>query len=159
MEKAKQNIRQQWLKKFVDREANFDYEAFCEMMRSPGNDVLKEELNRLCQLSGAIADKNKIWQQIQPRMNKTSRHLIRRCAKYVAILILPLLTGFLWWINERDTENVTSGKAQFISILPGTSKAYVLFSQGQRMDLTITGYDTTVIENGIQVRVDSSGKI
>ena len=33
MEKENQNNQEQWLKAFVDREEDFDYEAFCEMMR------------------------------------------------------------------------------------------------------------------------------
>lgn len=160
MEKEKQNNQEQWLKAFVDREEDFDYEAFCEMMRSPDNEDLREEFERVRRLTALEADKAKMWKQVQSRMNKNSRYRVKRYLKYAAIIVAFVLAGGTWWMVKENPEEIISVELSETSMLsPGTPKAYILFSSGQRMDLTTTGHDTMVMEKGMQVRVGSSGKI
>lgn len=160
MEKEKQNNQEQWLKAFVDREEDFDYEAFCEMMRSPDNEDLREEFERVRRLTVLEADKAKMWKQVQSRMNKNSRYRVKRYLKYAAIIVAFVLVGGTWWMVKENPEEVISVELSETSMLsPGTPKAYILFSSGQRMDLTTTEHDTMIMEKGMQVRVGSSGKI
>lgn len=160
MEKEKQNNQEQWLKAFVDREEDFDYEAFCEMMRSPDNEDLREEFERVRRLTALEADKAKMWKQVQSRMNKNSRYRVKRYLKYAAIIVAFVLVGGTWWMVKENPEEVISVELSETSMLsPGTPKAYILFSSGQRMDLTTTEHDTMIMEKGMQVRVGSSGKI
>lgn len=77
MEKENQNNQEQWLKAFVDREEDFDYEAFCEMMRSPDNEDLREEFERVRRLTALEANKAKMWKQVQSRMNKIPRYQVK----------------------------------------------------------------------------------
>lgn len=158
MEKEKQNNQEQWLKAFVDREEDFDYEAFCEMMCSPDNEDLREEFERVRRLTALEANKAKMWKQVQSRMNKNSRYRVKRYLKYAAIIVAFVLVGGTWWMVKEN-----SGDASKLSVItslsPGIPKAYILFSEGQRMDLTATERDTTIVEKGMQVRVDSSGKV
>lgn len=158
MEKEKQNNREQWLKAFVDRKEDFDYEAFCEMMRSPGNEDLREEFDRLRRLSVLGADKTKIWEQVQSRMNKNSRYRVKRYLKYAAVIVAFVLAGGAWWMVKENSGDVSKSSVT-TALAPGIPKAYILFSEGQRMDLTVTECDTTIVEKGMQVRVDSSGKV
>ena len=81
MEKENQNNQEQWLKAFVDREEDFDYEAFCEMMRSLDNEDLREEFERVRRLTALVANKAKMWKQVQSRMNKNSRYQVKRYLK------------------------------------------------------------------------------
>jgi len=160
MEKEKQDNREQWLKAFVDRKEEFDYEAFCQMMCSPDNDDLREEFERLRLLSALEADKTRIWEQIQPRMNKNSRYQVKRYLKYAAVIVAFVLAGGTWWMVKENSGEVISNELSITSTLsPGTPKAYILFSGGQRMDLATMGHDTTIVEKGMRVRVDSSGKV
>ena len=160
MEKEKQNNQEQWLKAFVDREEDFDYEAFCEMMRSPDNEDLREEFERVRRLTVLEADKAKMWKQVQSRMNKNSRYRVKRYLKYAAIIVAFVLAGGTWWMVKENPEDIISVELSETSMLsPGTPKAYILFSSGQRMDLTTTEHDTMIMEKGMQVRVGSSGKI
>lgn len=160
MEKENQNNQEQWLKAFVDREEDFDYEAFCEMMRSPDNEDLREEFERVRRLTVLEADKAKMWKQVQSRMNKNSRYRVKRYLKYAAIIVAFVLVGGTWWMVKENPEEVISVELSETSMLsPGTPKAYILFSSGQRMDLTTTEHDTMIMEKGMQVRVGSSGKI
>ena len=160
MEKEKQNNQEQWLKAFVDREEDFDYEAFCEMMRSPDNEDLREEFERVRRLTVLEADKAKMWKQVQSRMNKNSRYRVKRYLKYAAIIVAFVLAGGTWWMVKENPEEIISVELSETSMLsPGTPKAYILFSSGQRMDLTTTEHDTKIMEKGMQVRVGSSGKI
>lgn len=160
MEKEKQNNQEQWLKAFVDREEDFDYEAFCEMMRSPDNEDLREEFERVRRLTVLEADKAKMWKQVQSRMNKNSRYQVKRYLKYAAIIVAFVLAGGTWWMVKENPEEIISVELSETSMLsPGTPKAYILFSSGQRMDLTTTEHDTMIMEKGMQVRVGSSGKI
>ena len=160
MEKEKQNNQEQWLKAFVDREEDFDYEAFCEMMRSPDNEDLREEFERVRRLTVLEADKAKMWKQVQSRMNKNSRYRVKRYLKYAAIIVAFVLAGGTWWMVKGNPEEIISVELSETSMLsPGTPKAYILFSSGQRMDLTTTEHDTMIMEKGMQVRVGSSGKI
>lgn len=160
MEKENQNNQEQWLKAFVDREEDFDYEAFCEMMRSPDNEDLREEFERVRRLTVLEADKAKMWKQVQSRMNKNSRYRVKRYLKYAAIIVAFVLAGGTWWMVKENPEEIISVELSETSMLsPGTPKAYILFSSGQRMDLTTTGHDTMIMEKGMQVRVGSSGKI
>ena len=160
MEKEKQNNQEQWLKAFVDREEDFDYEAFCEMMRSPDNEDLREEFERVRRLTVLEADKAKMWKQVQSRMNKNSRYRVKRYLKYAAIIVAFVLAGGTWWMVKENPEEIISVELSETSMLsPGTPKAYILFSSGQRMDLTTTEHDTMIMEKGMQVRVGSSGKI
>lgn len=158
MEKEKQNNREQWLKAFIDRKEDFDYEAFCQMMRSPDSDVLREEFERLRQLSVLEADKVKIWKQIQPRINNFPRYQVKRYLKYVAIFVAFVLVGVTWWIAKENSGNVSKLSVNK-ALVPGISKAYILFSEGQRMDLTTTERDTTIEEKGMRVSVASCGKV
>ena len=160
MEKEKQNNQEQCLKAFVDREEDFDYEAFCEMMRSPDNEDLREEFERVRRLTVLEADKAKMWKQVQSRMNKNSRYRVKRYLKYAAIIVAFVLAGGTWWMVKENPEEIISVELSETSMLsPGTPKAYILFSSGQRMDLTTTEHDTMIMEKGMQVRVGSSGKI
>ena len=160
MEKEKQNNQEQWLKAFVDREEDFDYEAFCEMMRSPDNEDLREEFERVRRLTALEADKAKMWKQVQSRMNKNSCYQVKRYLKYAAIIVAFVLAGGTWWMVTENPEEIISVELSETSMLsPGTPKAYILFSSGQRMDLTTTEHDTMIMEKGMQVRVGSSGKI
>ena len=160
MEKEKQNNQEQWLKAVVDREEDFDYEAFCEMMRSPDNEDLREEFERVRRLTVLEADKAKMWKQVQSRMNKNSRYRVKRYLKYAAIIVAFVLAGGTWWMVKENPEEIISVELSETSMLsPGTPKAYILFSSGQRMDLTTTEHDTMIMEKGMQVRVGSSGKI
>lgn len=160
MEKENQNNQEQWLKAFVDREEDFDYEAFCEMMRSPDNEDLREEFERVRRLTVLEADKAKMWKQVQSRMNKNSRYQVKRYLKYAAIIVAFVLAGGTWWMVKENPEEIISVELSETSMLsPGTPKAYILFSSGQRMDLTTTEHDTMIMEKGMQVRVGSSGKI
>ena len=160
MEKENQNNQEQWLKAFVDREEDFDYEAFCEMMRSPDNEDLREEFERVRRLTVLEADKAKMWKQVQSRMNKNSRYRVKRYLKYAAIIVAFVLAGGTWWMVKENPEEIISVELSETSMLsPGTPKAYILFSSGQRMDLTTTEHDTMIMEKGMQVRVGSSGKI
>lgn len=160
MEKEKQNNQEQWLKAFVDREEDFDYEAFCEMMRSPDNEDLREEFERVRRLTALEANKAKMWKQVQSRMNKNSRYQVKRYLKYAAIIVAFVLAGGTWWMVKENPEEIISVELSETSMLsPGTPKAYILFSSGQRMDLTTTEHDTMIMEKGMQVRVGSSGKI
>ena len=160
MEKEKQNNQEQRLKAFVDREEDFDYEAFCEMMRSPDNEDLREEFERVRRLTVLEADKAKMWKQVQSRMNKNSRYRVKRYLKYAAIIVAFVLAGGTWWMVKENPEEIISVELSETSMLsPGTPKAYILFSSGQRMDLTTTEHDTMIMEKGMQVRVGSSGKI
>ena len=160
MEKEKQNNQEQWLKAFVDREEDFDYEAFCEMMRSPDNEDLREEFERVRRLTALEADKAKMWKQVQSRMNKNSCYQVKRYLKYAAIIVAFVLAGGTWWMVKENPEEIISVELSETSMLsPGTPKAYILFSSGQRMDLTTTEHDTMIMEKGMQVRVGSSGKI
>lgn len=160
MEKEKQNNQEQWLKAFVDREEDFDYEAFCEMMRSPDNEDLREEFERVRRLTVLEADKAKMWKQVQSRMNKNSCYQVKRYLKYAAIIVAFVLAGGTWWMVKENPEEIISVELSETSMLsPGTPKAYILFSSGQRMDLTTTEHDTMIMEKGMQVRVGSSGKI
>lgn len=160
MEKENQNNQEQWLKAFVDREEDFDYEAFCEMMRSPDNEDLREEFERVRRLTVLEADKAKMWKQVQSRMNKNSRYRVKRYLKYAAIIVAFVLVGGTWWMVKENPEEIISVELSETSMLsPGTPKAYILFSSGQRMDLTTTEHDTMIMEKGMQVRVGSSGKI
>ena len=160
MEKEKLNNQEQWLKAFVDREEDFDYEAFCEMMRSPDNEDLREEFERVRRLTVLEADKAKMWKQVQSRMNKNSRYRVKRYLKYAAIIVAFVLAGGTWWMVKENPEEIISVELSETSMLsPGTPKAYILFSSGQRMDLTTTEHDTMIMEKGMQVRVGSSGKI
>lgn len=160
MEKENQNNQEQWLKAFVDREEDFDYEAFCEMMRSLDNEDLREEFERVRRLTVLEADKAKMWKQVQSRMNKNSRYQVKRYLKYAAIIVAFVLAGGTWWMVKENPEEIISVELSETSMLsPGTPKAYILFSSGQRMDLTTTEHDTMIMEKGMQVRVGSSGKI
>lgn len=160
MEKENQNNQEQWLKAFVDREEDFDYEAFCEMMRSPDNEDLREEFERVRRLTALVANKAKMWKQVQSRMNKNSRYQVKRYLKYAAIIVAFVLAGGTWWMVKENPEEIISVELSETSMLsPGTPKAYILFSSGQRMDLTTTEHDTMIMEKGMQVRVGSSGKI
>ena len=160
MEKENQNNQEQWLKAFVDREEDFDYEAFCEMMRSPDNEDLREEFERVRRLTALEANKAKMWKQVQSRMNKNSRYQVKRNLKYAAIIVAFVLAGGTWWMVKENPEEIISVELSETSMLsPGTPKAYILFSSGQRMDLTTTEHDTMIMEKGMQVRVGSSGKI
>ena len=160
MEKEKQNNQEQWLKAFVDREEDFDYEAFCEMMRSPDNEDLREEFERVRRLTALEADKAKMWKQVQSRMNKNSCYQVKRYLKYAAIIVAFVLAGGTWWMVKENPEEIISVELSETSMLsPGTPKAFILFSSGQRMDLTTTEHDTMIMEKGMQVRVGSSGKI
>ena len=160
MEKEKQNNQEQWLKAFVDREEDFDYEAFCEMMRSLDNEDLREEFERVRRLTALVANKAKMWKQVQSRMNKNSRYQVKRYLKYAAIIVAFVLAGGTWWMVKENPEEIISVELSETSMLsPGTPKAYILFSSGQRMDLTTTEHDTMIMEKGMQVRVGSSGKI
>ncbi len=160
MEKEKQNNQEQWLKAFVDREEDFDYEAFCEMMRSPDNEDLREEFERVRRLTVLEADKAKMWKQVQSRMNKNSRYRVKRYLKYAAIIVAFVLAGGTWWMVKENPEEIISVELSETSMLsPGTPKAYILFSCGQRMDFTTTEHDTMIMEKGMQVREGSSGKI
>lgn len=160
MEKENQNNQEQWLKAFVDREEDFDYEAFCEMMRSPDNEDLREEFERVRRLTALEANKAKMWKQVQSRMNKNSRYQVKRYLKYAAIIVAFVLAGGTWWMVKENPEEIISVELSETSMLsPGTPKAYILFSSGQRMDLTTTEHDTMIMEKGMQVRVGSSGKI
>ena len=102
MEKEKQNNQEQWLKAFVDREEDFDYEAFCEMMRSPDNEDLREEFERVRRLTVLEADKAKMWKQVQSRMNKNSRYRVKRYLKYAAIIVAFVLAGGTWWLCRPE---------------------------------------------------------
>ena len=160
MEKENQNNQEQWLKAFVDREEDFDYEAFCEMMRSLDNEDLREEFERVRRLTALVANKAKMWKQVQSRMNKNSRYQVKRYLKYAAIIVAFVLAGGTWWMVKENPEEIISVELSETSMLsPGTPKAYILFSSGQRMDLTTTEHDTMIMEKGMQVRVGSSGKI
>lgn len=160
MEKENQNNQEQWLKAFVDREEDFDYEAFCEMMRSLDNEDLREEFERVRRLTALVANKAKMWKQVQSRMNKNSRYRVKRYLKYAAIIVAFVLAGGTWWMVKENPEEIISVELSETSMLsPGTPKAYILFSSGQRMDLTTTEHDTMIMEKGMQVRVGSSGKI
>ena len=160
MEKENQNNQEQWLKAFVDREEDFDYEAFCEMMRSLDNEDLREEFERVRRLTALVANKAKMWKQVQSRMNKNSRYQVKRYLKYAAIIVAFVLAGGTWWMVKENPEEIISVELSETSMLsPGTPKAYILFSSGQRMDLTTTETDTMIMEKGMQVRVGSSGKI
>lgn len=160
MEKENQNNQEQWLKAFVDREEDFDYEAFCEMMRSPDNEDLREEFERVRRLTALEANKAKMWKQVQSRMNNNSRYQVKRYLKYAAIIVAFVLAGGTWWMVKENPEEIISVELSETSMLsPGTPKAYILFSSGQRMDLTTTEHDTMIMEKGMQVRVGSSGKI
>lgn len=160
MEKENQNNQEQWLKAFVDREEDFDYEAFCEMMRSLDNEDLREEFERVRRLTALEANKAKMWKQVQSRMNKNSRYQVKRYLKYAAIIVAFVLAGGTWWMVKENPEEIISVELSETSMLsPGTPKAYILFSSGQRMDLTTTEHDTMIMEKGMQVRVGSSGKI
>ena len=160
MEKENQNNQEQWLKAFVDREEDFDYEAFCEMMRSPDNEDLREEFERVRRLTALEANKAKMWKQVQSRMNKNSRYQVKRYLKYASIIVAFVLAGGTWWMVKENPEEIISVELSETSMLsPGTPKAYILFSSGQRMDLTTTEHDTMIMEKGMQVRVGSSGKI
>ena len=160
MEKENQNNQEQWLKAFVDREEDFDYEAFCEMMRSLDSEDLREEFERVRRLTALVANKAKMWKQVQSRMNKNSRYQVKRYLKYAAIIVAFVLAGGTWWMVKENPEEIISVELSETSMLsPGTPKAYILFSSGQRMDLTTTEHDTMIMEKGMQVRVGSSGKI
>ena len=160
MEKENQNNQEQWLKAFVDREEDFDYEAFCEMMRSPDNEDLREEFERVRRLTALEANKAKMWKQVQSRMNKNTRYRVKRYLIYAAIIVAFVLAGGTWWMVKENPEEIISVELSETSMLsPGTPKAYILFSSGQRMDLTTTEHDTMIMEKGMQVRVGSSGKI
>ena len=160
MEKENQNNQEQWLKAFVDREEDFDYEAFCELMRSLDNEDLREEFERVRRLTALVANKAKMWKQVQSRMNKNSRYQVKRYLKYAAIIVAFVLAGGTWWMVKENPEEIISVELSETSMLsPGTPKAYILFSSGQRMDLTTTEHDTMIMEKGMQVRVGSSGKI
>ncbi len=160
MEKENQNNQEQWLKAFVDREEDFDYEAFCEMMRSPDNEDLREEFERVRRLTALEANKAKMWKQVQSRMNNNSRYQVKRYLKYAAIIVAFVLAGGTWRMEKENPEEIISVELSETSMLsPGTPKAYILFSSGQRMDLTTTEHDTMIMEKGMQVRVGSSGKI
>ena len=62
-------------------------------------------------------------------------------------------------VKENPEEVISVELSETSMLSPGTPKAYILFSSGQRMDLTTTGHDTMIMEKGMQVRVGSSGKI
>ena len=108
MEKEKQNNQEQWLKAFVDREEDFDYEAFCEMMRSPDNEDLREEFERVRRLTALEADKAKMWKQVQSRMNKNSCYQVKRYLKYAAIIVAFVLAGGTWWMVKENPEEIIS---------------------------------------------------
>ena len=93
-------------------------------------------------------------------MNKNSRYQVKRYLKYAAIIVAFVLAGGTWWMVKENPEEIISVELSETSMLsPGTPKAYILFSSGQRMDLTTTEHDTMIMEKGMQVRVGSSGKI
>ena len=127
-------------------------------MRSPGNEDLREEFDRLRRLSVLGADKTKIWEQVQSRMNKNSRYRVKRYLKYAAVIVAFVLAGGAWWMVKENSGDVSKSSVT-TALAPGIPKAYILFSEGQRMDLTVTECDTTIVEKGMQVRVDSSGKV
>lgn len=159
MEREKRN-KEQWLKAFIDRETDFDYDAFCKMITSPDNDNLREALHRLNRLSDLKADKAKIWKNICCQINKSSRHRIRQIFKYTAVSIAFLLSGGLWWLMHSHPEAETPASLPIATeLLPGSSKAYILLSEGHRMELTTPKHDTTFFEGGMRVQLDSSGKI
>ena len=70
---------------------------------------------------------------------------MKRYLKYAAIIVAFVLAGGTWWMVKENPEEIISVELSETSMLsPGTPKAYILFSSGQRMDLTTTGHDTMI---------------
>lgn len=152
--------KEQWLKAFINQDEDFDYDAFCKMMATADSDELRGELNRLCRLSVGATDKTRIWEKVYGRIQKNSRHQrIKRLFKYAAISFAFALTGGIWWLMQDHPDNTPENIPLAAELLPGSSKAYILFSQGKRMELTTSKHDTAFVEGGMQVQLDSSGKI
>lgn len=89
--------------------------------------------------------------------SKTGRRLrYRNLLRYVAILLLPLCAGVLYFLHEDEREVVSNRNFSEIST-PGSSKAVLLLGNGRQISLEHTVQDTLVItEQGALISTDSN---
>ena len=157
MEKENQTDKDHLLNDFVDRDKEFDFEKLASIMQSPGNEALQEEFERLRRLADLSVDGEKIWDNIQSRVERKPRKAIARYLKYVAAVVLPLCAGVLGWMVYPEEKPSPAVVAEVIS--PGKPRAYLQLSGGERLSLSTQTRDTLLVERGTSVRVDSTGRI
>ena len=158
-EKTSTNSGSKWLKAFLDREESLDMKALADELRERGDDELVQKFQRLRGMEDLSPDEQKIWGNIQPRLKFKSRRFVRNLLKYAAMIMIPLCVGGALWLLQKERGNVQPVSVASTSIAPGQHKAYLLLSNKVQMDLSRKGADTLFVERGVQVRIDSSGKI
>lgn len=149
--------KERLLQDFLNREKMLEAESLGETLYTPGNEALREEFERLRRLKDLTIDEKKIWDNIYSRMEKKREKSWSRYIKYAAIIVLPLCLGGLAWMAYQKEKTPPVAMAEVI--LPGASRAYLLLSEGEQLDLSGVTRDTVLVERGTRVQVDSAGKI
>ena len=157
MESKKLSDKKNWMRDFLDREEELHVGKLGEMLYTPGNEQLRGEFEGLRRLTDLSVDEEKLWRNIQVRMDRGMRSVVWRCLKYVAMIVLPLCVGVVGWIlfPQEKVEQLAVTEV----LAPGKSSAYLLLSGGKRVDLSAMTRDTMLVEWGANVRVDTTGRV
>lgn len=158
-EKTSADSGSKWLKAFLNGEESLDMKALANELRERKDDELVQKFRRLRGMEDLSPDEQKIWGNIQSQLQFKSRRFIRRFLKYAAIIMIPLCLGSALWLLLKEKRNVQPVSVVATSIAPGQHKAYLLLPDKEQMDLSLKGVDSLLVERGVQVRIDSSGKI
>lgn len=158
-EKTSADSGSKWLKAFLNGEESLDMKALANELRERKDDELVQKFRRLRDMEDLFPDEQKIWGNIQSQLQFKSRRVIRRFLKYAAIIMIPLCLGSALWLLLKEKRSVQPVSVVATSIAPGQHKAYLLLPDKEQMDLSLKGVDSLLVERGVQVRIDSSGKI
>lgn len=148
-----------WLKIFLERKQLLDAEALEKELKNPANGDLIQEFERLRKLNELLPDKEKIWKRIQGRIHRHERYRLPAVWKYAAVLFLPLCLGAVLWLEPWSKQESEEYSKMATGLVPGQSRAYLLLSGKRQVNLSRNQKDTLLLEHGMQVQIDSEGKV
>lgn len=148
-----------WLKIFLDKEHSLDAETLAKELKNPANGDLIREFERLRRLDELSPDKKKMWKRIQGKIHRHERHRLPAVWKYAAVLLLPLCFGAVLWLEPWSKQESEEYSKMAAGLVPGQSRAYLLLSGKRQVNLSRNQKDTLLLEHGMQVRIDSEGKV
>lgn len=152
-----EKIKKIIIQRFLNPEGEDSPELENWLGRSPENRQLyKKILNREnwkdWEIQRQKIDAEAYWGKLAGLTVKPKRSLMRRIMIGAAVLALFLGSGLLYYFLNPVSE---TGASLSGHIVPGTSKAYVLFSDGRSMNLNHTQPAQCLDQDGVLIQVDS----
>ncbi|MCR9012887.1 FecR family protein [Gabonibacter chumensis] len=105
-----------------------------------------------------MADTSEAWCKIEKKIRRSDtgkRRWITRYYPYAAMLVLLLSVSLYWYMQQ----NAGIPEEKIMAVLPGSSKAVLLLSDGKQVDLSRDSLFRLKEVNGAVIEKDTAGKI